>query len=180
MRFSINKIYRMETKLLLASFLVLIVFFSLGCISGGGGSNTPASSRTLITPCNIVGGGVQIRADGEELKAEVVKVPLSEVFVDDMTSPQSRDTLNSFQLTCRWGSDKGEVRDYYYCNGTYKSPELDEKRVITRFIRKNFKIGFETERHDAGVWTDLAGKVHRENPYYYLVVKSVETNCYVE
>ena len=144
-----------------------------GCINRG---TQEAPPPVYITPCNVIGEDILIESVGNELGPGIIKNPLSKAFVDDLLSEQARDSLASYTLTCWWGKNVGEKRDLYYCGGAYTAPELSDERVIKRYVRKNFKIGFGVEERPPSTWT-LDGAEYAESGRYYLTVRSVEAVC---
>ncbi len=158
-------------------FLVLLVSIALisGCMSSS--SNTPPP-RVYVTPCNVASKEVQLRTGGD-LRMETLKEGMKSIFLDDFNSPSGAVMSKDYTLNCYWGNNVGENRDYYYCTGKYKAPELDESRVIRRFVWKQFKIGFKVEQHDVGVWLDSSGVLHQQGTAYYLTTKTVDARCYV-
>lgn len=173
----INTELNMGFKSKLVVFLAVALLFS-GCI-GGRGSKQVEKPRVYVTPCNVAGKGVQIRVSAEELSTTAVKPELEGIFVDDFTSPAAEGMRKSMEVDCYWGNNVGERRDYYYCKGKYQAPELDENRVIKRFLWKDFKIGFSIEEHNVGSWIDSSGRTHKEGSVYYLTVRTVDAQCYV-
>jgi hypothetical protein len=156
--------------------LVLAIIFVSGCIISSG--KPPPPPKVYVTPCNVASTEVQVRVSGSLTTKDVTPV-LHEVFVDDFTSASSTDIGKSLSVNCAWGALVGEKRDYYYCSGKYKAPELNENRVIKRFVWKEYKLGFKVEEHNVGAWVDTGGNLHQEGNMYYLTVKSVEAKCYV-
>ena len=133
-----------------------------------------------ITPCNTANIGLQIRIKADALtnkSGPIVKPELEMAFVDNFKSPAAEDMRKSYVLTCYWGNKVGQKRGYYYCDGRYRAPDLDENQVIRRFILKSFSIGFTVEEHNVGSWTDSSGKVHNEGSVFYLTTKTVDSRC---
>lgn len=160
--------------------LLAAVVLSSGCIFGGGEPDKP--NIQYVEPCNVAGEGLPIQVNTTKeglLSTENVKFPLAEVFVDDIVSPAGQDVWPTYEINCWWGTYVGERRDYYYCGGSYIAPELNQKNVITRYIKKKFKIGFSVEKHEGESWIDLQGKQHTIHPYYTLTIRSIESVCYV-
>jgi hypothetical protein len=148
-----------------------------GCIAAG--PSKPAEKpKVYVTPCNIAGVGVQVRVN-DKLTVENIKPALESAFVDDFQSPAGSYLRETYTLKCYWGNNVDERRDYYYCVGKYKAPDLDENKVIKRFIWKDFKVGFTVEEHNIGSWVDSAGEIHNEGSVYYLVIKTVDGSCYL-
>jgi hypothetical protein len=161
----------------ITSFVLVLALLSVsGCVLSNGPA--PPPPKVYVTPCNVASNEVQIRVSGALTTANVQPV-LHEIFVDDFTSASSTDIGKSLTVNCAWGSLVGEKRDYFYCSGQYKAPELNENRVIKRFIWKDFKVGFRVEEHNVGAWVDSGGNIHQEGDMYYLTVKSVDATCYV-
>ena len=147
-----------------------------GCLSS---SSKPAPPPAVyVTPCNVIGKGIQVRIPGE-LKPDNIKLPLQEVLVDNFKSPAAIGMRASFQLECSWGYKVGERRDLYYCTGRYKAPELDENQVIKRWIWKEFKLGFSVEAHDIGSWVDSRGNIQPGGKVNYITTKTVDATCTV-
>jgi hypothetical protein len=163
-------------KVKLVIVLLICVIFA-GCLMGKKEA-PPTPPKVYVTPCNVAGKGVQVRVSGD-LNTNTVKPELEQAFVDDFKSPAATEMRATYTLNCYWGQKVGERRDYYYCAGKYKAPELDEERVIRRFVWKDFKIGFSEEHTNVGSWVDHLGKVHNEGTIYYLTIKTVEATCYV-
>jgi len=160
--------------------VIFVVSLALsGCIMGsrGGGAEKP---RVYVTPCNVVAKGVQIRVRGDTLTAEAIKPQMESIFVDDFTSPSASTIKDTYKLACYWGQRVGQRRDYYYCDGQYKAPELDDKRVINRWLLKSFTVGFSVDEHNVGTWVDASGKIHEEGSFYYMSVREVTTQCWVD
>jgi hypothetical protein len=156
--------------------LVVIVLFA-GCMNSRP-ANTPPP-KVYVKPCNIASKGVQIRVNAEKLDTVSVKPELLPIFVDNFNSPAATDMLATYEVNCYYGGNIGERRDYYYCAGKYKAPELDESQTISRFLWKEFKVGFSVEEHNIGAWVDSTGKVHNEGTVFYLTTKTVDAECYV-
>ena len=163
-------------RVLLVVFVVFIIISSAACI--GRGKKEAATSKNYVTPCNVVGEKVLIKAEGDKLGAGIIKRPLAEAFVDDLLSVQAQDAWSSYTLECWWAKNIGETRGLYYCGGSYIVPDLDERGVITRYIRKNLKIGFEVESRK-GVSFVIQGRTHKEPAYYLLTVKEIKASCVV-
>jgi hypothetical protein len=163
------------TGYLMVAIAVLLVVSSSACI---GKKKVQGPPPSYISPCNVVGERVLIKAEGGTLGADMVKRPLAEAFVDDLLSNMAPDAWNSYSITCWWAKNIGEKSGLYYCSGTYVVPDLDENGVITRYIRKEFKIGFEVESR-AGVTYVIRGETRHESPYYLLAVKEISSNCRV-
>lgn len=153
--------------------LIAAVLLASGCLGRGAQEAPPP---VYITPCNVIGENILIEAVGNTLGADIIKNPLSKAFVDDLLSEQAKDALASYTLTCWWGKNVGEKRDLYYCSGSYTAPELSDEKVIKRYVRKNFKVGFEVEERPPTTWT-LDGTEYAESGFYYLTVRSVEAVC---
>ncbi|MFH1722973.1 MAG: hypothetical protein ABH950_10275 [Candidatus Altiarchaeota archaeon] len=162
----------MDLKRILLISSILSVLFVAGCLSGSSGPPPPV----YINPCNIVDEGEKIKVS-PTLSWENVLRPLSLIFLDDMVSPSASNTKKTLNGWCRYGQYTGEVLNNYYCGGSYTAPDLDEKGVITRYIKKQFKIDFELEKHEGETWIDLNGKQHYEAPYWILTVVEVEPTC---
>jgi len=154
---------------------ILLVLFTAGCLFGG----EEGPSTIYVTPCNVIGKGIMFRANGSQLNSEIVSQPLAKVLVDDITSSKASMLKSLYGVSCYWGFNVGERKDYYYCNGSYVAPDVDEQGVIVRNLRKEFKIGFTVEEYKGEEWTDMSGKLHKEDSYYDLTVSSVETKCTV-
>jgi hypothetical protein len=150
------------------------VLLSAGCIMAVNNAPPP---RVKVEPCTIASTGMQVRVSG--LETTKLKKELQSIYVDDFASPSAKTMVDSYTLKCDWGNSVGERRDYYYCKGSYKAPDLDENRVIRRWVMKEFKIGFDVEEHDVGSWVDSTGAVHNEGNYYYLTSKSAQVTCYL-
>jgi len=163
----------MDYRVLLALFVSLVLI--TGCMTSG--TKTPPP-KVYVTPCNVASKEVQLRVSGE-LNKDLLKEQLKSIYLDDFYSPSGTGMNKDYGVNCYWGNYVGESRDYYYCAGKYKAPELDETRVIRRFIWKEFKIGFKVEQHDVGIWVDSAGVLHQQGTAYYLTTKTVEAYCYV-
>lgn len=160
-------------------FFILLVTLAAGCIFGGG-EERPSS--TYVTPCNVISNGVIFRANGSALSTEIVREPLSRAFVDDITSDKAAGIKRFYGVSCYWGSNPGELKQYYYCNGSYVAPEVNDQGVILRNLRKEFKIGFSYQRYpevSSPGWTDMNGKFHPEDVYFDLTVRTVEARCTV-
>ncbi len=153
--------------------VLLVMTFFAGCIKT---TSPPPPPPVYVTPCNVIGEQIKLKAVGETLGPDIIKMPLAEAFVDDLLSTQSADSMSTYSLSCWWGKNVGEQRTLYYCGGSYVAPELDQNKVIKRYVKKEFKVGFETEFHEA-VTFPIAGKSHTEPAYYFLTVKSVEATC---
>jgi hypothetical protein len=154
---------------------ILVLTLAAGCMGGG----QPAQPTTFVTPCHIIGTGIVFRVNGTPLSTKIVSEPLSHMFVDDITSDRAAAVRNLYGISCYWGSNVGEVKEYYYCNGSYVAPEINEQGMIARNLRKDFKIGFSVEEYKGETWTDMSGRVHNEDTYYDLTVSSVEPQCTV-
>ena len=163
------------TRTLLVALLVFIVVSSSACI---GRKKEQAAPAEYITPCNVIGEKVLVKAEGSVIGADIIKGPLAEALVDDILSKQAQDSWNTYTLTCWWAKNIGEKRGLYYCGGSYVVPDLDEKGVIRRYIRKNFKVGFEVDSRQ-GVSFVIRGKTHQEPPYHLLTVKEISARCSV-
>jgi hypothetical protein len=160
----------------IAIALVVLVIVT-GCMNTKPASGPPP--RVNVNPCSVASKGVQVRINSDKLDSATVKPELQPIFVDNFKSPAATDMLTTYELNCYWGNKVGEKRDYYYCAGKYKAPELDETQTISRFLWKEFKVGFSVEQHDIGAWVDSSGKVHNEGTVFYLTTKTVDANCYV-
>lgn len=125
--------------------IVLILVFLTGCI----GSKKKTPPKAYITPCAVIGEDILIRAEGKSLGASIVKGPLSRAFVDDLVSKRAKAAWDSYKLDCWWGKSVGEQMDIYYCTGSYVVHELDAENVIKRYVRKEFKIGFDVESYES-------------------------------
>ena len=73
----------------------------------------------------------------------------------------------------------GETKEYYYCDGRYKAPEFDEFNVITRYVWKDYTIGFDVEEQAVGTWVDSTGVTHVNETVYYLRLTRLKETCYV-
>ena len=144
---------------------------------GGGEEEKPAI--TYVTPCNVIGSGVVLRVNGTTLGTNEVIEPLSHILVDDITSDRAASFKGSYSLACYWGSNTGERKDYYYCNGSYVAPDINDNGVITRKLRKNFRIGFGVQEFKGENWIDLQGVRHEEQNTYDLTVGSIDSRCIV-
>jgi len=163
-------------SLILRVILVAAVVSLLcGCLT----TTKPAPpSKVYVTPCNVAGTGVQIKVSGT-LDSKTVQPALTSVFVDDFKAAGAEAMLKTLTANCYWAINKNENKDYYYCAGKYKAPDLDESRVIKRLLWKEYKIGFSEEHNAVGTWVDSLGKVHNEGTVYYLTVRSVDAKCYL-
>ena len=155
--------------------LILILASAAGCIFGG---DTPVQT-TYITPCNVIGNGIMFRVNGTNLNTNMIREPISHLFVDDITSDRAANLKPYYTLSCYWGSNIGERKDHYYCNGSYVAPEIDDNGVIVRNLMKSFKIGFSVDESRGETWIDLSGVVHVEPTFYDLTVSAVDTYCIV-
>jgi hypothetical protein len=162
----------------IVSMVLVLSCISAGCITNANNKNKEPP-KVYVTPCNVASKGMQIRITGSSLDALIIKPELEAVFVDNFKSPAGANMRLTYELDCYWGNKVGERRDYYYCAGKYKAPELDETQTITRFLWKDFKIGFSVEEHNVGKWVDTAGKVHDEGSVYYLMTRTVDGTCYI-
>jgi len=154
-------------------FVLFLVVSSSACI---GKKKTQAAPSRYVTPCNVIGERVLVKADGSSISAGIIQSPLAQAFVDDILSQQAKDAWKSYTLSCWWAKNIGEKRGLYYCSGSYIVPDLDEKGIIRRYIQKNFKIGFDVESR-AGVSFVIHGRTHTESPYFLLTVKEISANC---
>jgi len=145
---------RISPKLLIIISLAVVLS---GCM--GGKKDITQKAPTPVTPCIVISPDLPLRIAG--LDAEDIKDPLSELFVDDFKSPAAADMMKSYELNCWWGKNVGEKREYYYCGGKYRAPELDVSGNIKRHVDKNFKIGFLVE-----------------DPHF-IRVKTVEASCFL-
>ncbi|MFH1055813.1 MAG: hypothetical protein V1744_06960 [Candidatus Altiarchaeota archaeon] len=159
------------------AFAVALVVLLAGCISSSNKNAPPP--KVYVTPCNIASKGVQVKVNSETLNALAIKPELEIVFVDNFKSPAAESIKRTYELNCYWGNNVGENREYYYCAGKYKAPDLDESQIIKRFLWKEFKFGFSVEEHNVGSWVDTTGKTHVEGSVYYLTVKTVDGKCYL-
>jgi hypothetical protein len=160
----------------LALFFIIVVLS--GCITGS--TKPPAPAPVVITPCNTANTGIQLRIKASTLdnkSASIIKPELEIAFVDNFKSQAAADMRKNYILKCYWGAKIGQRRDYYYCDGKYRAPDLDENQIIRRYIMKTFTIGFSVEEHNVGKWTDSSGKVHDEGSIYYLMTKTVDSKC---
>jgi hypothetical protein len=159
-----------------ASFVIIMlaaVTLTCGCLT----TDKPAApAKVYVTPCNLAGKGVQVHVSGT-LESRTVKPALEPIFVDDFTAPGAEAMRKTYTVDCYWANNANENKDYYYCSGKYKAPDLDENRVIKRFLLKEFKIGFSEEHTTVGSWVDSSGKVHNEGTVYYLTVRTVDAKC---
>lgn len=151
-------------------FLAVVVLLS-GCV---GKKETP-KPKEYITPCNVIGEDILLQAEGTSLSSDIIKKPLAEAFVDDVVSGQTSDAWNSYALECWWGKNVGEQKDFYYCGGSYRSPEVDSENVITRYVLKEFKVGFSVEEHSI---TSKAAEGNVKHNYF-LTVRGVSSMCSV-
>jgi hypothetical protein len=158
-----------------AILLLIAAVLMAGCSDNGGGP----PPVVYVTPCALIGGGVTIRANSSTLQTSLVKTPLARVFVDDITSEKAERWKGNYTLSCYWGANVGEVSDYYYCTGSYLAPDINDKGVIVRTLKKEFKIGFSVSSYEGSSWTDLSGIVHRDESYSDLTVESVDVKCKV-
>jgi hypothetical protein len=170
----------MKRRIGISAVIIVLILTSSGCMNQ---PTTPVvAPKVVITPCNTANTGIQVRIKADKLDnktSAIIKPELVIVFVDNFKSAASADMLASYALNCYWGSKIGQRRDYYYCDGKYKAPDLDENQIIRRYIWKQFTIGFAIEEHNVGSWTDSSGKVHNEGSIFYLTTKSVTSNCYL-
>lgn len=166
------------------TFTILLI--SGGCIFGG----PPQPTKTYLSPCSVVSAGVQFKVSNEglsseakasgELSPELIKEPLARVFVDDLFSPTGMQYWKDYKADCYWGYLAGEIKDYYYCKGTYMAPELDEKGVIKRIVNKEFYVGLKVDKNEGTSWVDFSGVTHTEEPYYLLTVGDIkDVKCWV-
>jgi hypothetical protein len=155
------------------SLLIVFLVFSAGCVTK---SKPPPPPPVYITPCNVLGDDILLEAVGENLEASIVKPSLMKAFVDDLTNERSGNVASSYSLDCWWGRNVGEKSDLYYCGGAYTSPELSSENVIKRYVRKEFKVGFNVEKKPGSSWT-VDGNTYNEPTKFYLTVKSVESTC---
>jgi hypothetical protein len=154
---------------------MMLAVFMAGCIGGG-----PSPIEvTYVTPCNVMGTGILVRTNGTVLNTDIVEKPLSLYFVDDISSDKAASYKKSYSVSCGWGSNVGEIKSHYYCNGSYIAPEVNEQGLIVRRLKKNFKIGFSVEEFKGDSWVDMSGRLHREESYFDLTVSSVEAKCLV-
>jgi hypothetical protein len=156
--------------------LAMLVLVS-GCFTQAPTKSAPP--KVYVKPCNVASKGVQVRVNSDQLDTVSMKPQLQSIFVDNFNSPAAKEMLSTYTLNCYWGNNVGEKRDYYYCSGKYKAPELDETQTISRFLWKDFKVGFAVEEHNIGAWVDSGGKVHNEGTVYYLTTKTVDAECYI-
>ncbi|MBD3260948.1 MAG: hypothetical protein GF334_04600 [Candidatus Altiarchaeales archaeon] len=163
-----------NNRIILATFIISTTVF-LGCIGGG---SQPKQPTTRVTPCDIITKGVQLTFRASALTADEVKPRLAPYFVDDFQSPASQDIKESYEMQCRWGRKEGEKREHYYCFGKYRAPALNDEGVIQFYVWKHYKIGFEVEKQEIGVWVDSKGKEHRQDAFYTLIVKEVLESCF--
>lgn len=159
------------SRLVVVGFLLVLVA-STGCIMGSDEPPPP----TYVTPCNVIDEETKIKVP-DELNWKNIQEPLSQVLLDDLVSPSAVRAKQTYRGQCRYGTKPGEVKEYYYCFGSYEAPDLDETGTITRYLLKKFTVGFEVEEHPGETWIDLNGKKHYEAPYYLLTVKRVDTTC---
>lgn len=159
----------MKSKVLVSLVIILLL---TGCIR----KSEKAPPKVYVTPCTVIGEDILLMAKGEKLGPDIIKSPLASAFVDDLLSVQAKGAWDSYNLNCWWGKNVGEQRDLYYCGGSYVVPEVNEENVITRYLLKEFKIGFEISEHPATTWRE-GGKEYAEGPFYYLTVKSVSATC---
>lgn len=152
---------------------MLAIAFLAGCLGGG----TTVQPQTYVTPCYVIGTGIVFRVNGTPLASNNVAGPLSHVLVDDITSDKAAALKAYYGISCYYGSNVGEVREFYYCNGSYVAPEVNDQGMISRNLRKEFKIGFAVEEYKGETWTDMSGRVHNEPTYYDLTVSSVDSRC---
>jgi hypothetical protein len=158
-------------------FLLVLLVFTLGCLFGGGSS--PPPSITYVTPCNVVGSGATFRVNGTTLDTEVVLDSLSHMLVDDITSEKAAGFKKTYKLSCYWGANPGERKNFYYCNGSYVAPDIDDKGTITRKLLKSFKIGFSVQEYRGDVWVDMNGVRHEDESLFDLTVSSIDATCIV-
>ncbi|MFH1125573.1 MAG: hypothetical protein V1703_00465 [Candidatus Altiarchaeota archaeon] len=154
-------------------FLILLVLLVSGCISGG--NNPPPV--VYVTPCVVIANGITFRTNGTALGTDIVAEPLSRMLTDDITSDRAADLKQYYSVSCNWGSNVGERKDYYYCNGSYYAPEVNDQGVIFRNLWKEFKIGFSVQAYPGDTWTDINGEVHVEQSIFDLTVQTVEAKC---
>ncbi|MFH0862207.1 MAG: hypothetical protein V1875_04175 [Candidatus Altiarchaeota archaeon] len=158
--------------------LISLLVIGSGCMSSPSTEETPI--EVPVTPCNTANTGIQIRikANGlENATSAIIKPELEMAFIDNFKSPAADDMRKSYMLNCYWGTKIGQKRSYYYCDGSYRAPDLDENQIIRRFILKSFTIGFSVEEHNVGSWTDSSGITHNEGSVYYLTTKTVDSRC---
>jgi hypothetical protein len=156
--------------------LVALAALTAGCIFGGGGGGT--GQVTYVTPCNVIGKGIMFRVN-DTLSAGNVQEPLAHDFADDITSDQAEALKRYYGLSCYWGMNTGEIKNHYYCNGSYVAPDVNEQGVITRNLRKMFKIGFSVDAFEEMPWRDMNGVTHQGSKYYDMTVDTVEAKCTV-
>ncbi|MFH1787831.1 MAG: hypothetical protein ABH834_00430 [Candidatus Altiarchaeota archaeon] len=156
------------------TLLIVFVVFSSGCIK-----TTQQEIRLpeYVTPCNVIGENILVDAVGDTLSPSIVSTPLAKAFVDDIMDPRT-NAQSTYSLDCWWGKNVGETSDLYYCTGSYTSPELSSDNIIKRYIKKDFKIGFNVEKRPGSSWS-VDGVSYSEPTSFYLTVKSVQATCSV-
>ncbi len=156
---------------------VTLMLLGSGCITAK--KNTPPKEKVYVEPCHVAATDVQIRVKASKLSADVMSDELIGIFVDDLDSPTGQIMRQTHKYECYWGQNIGEVKDYYYCAGEYRAPELDPTQVITRLVWKDYKVGFSVEEENLGAWVDAKGVSHDAGNVYYLTVKTVDAKCYI-
>jgi len=161
-------------------FILLLIAFTAvaaGCIFGGDGGGPPPV--TYVTPCNVIGKGIMLRVDGAPLSTAKVQGSLARYFADDILSDRVDYLKKYYTLSCYWGMNAGEIKNYYYCTGSYVAPDVNEQGVIVRNLQKAFKIGFSVETFEEQPWRDMNGVIQPGMTYYDLTVESVDAKCTV-
>lgn len=149
--------------------LLIIILIVAGCV----GKKEESTPKAYITPCNVIGEDILIQAEGTTLGSTIVKQPLAGAFVDDLLSGQASNVYDTYSIDCWWGKNVGEQKGLYYCGGSYVTPELDLENVIKRYVKKEFKVGFNIEEHSTGADTS-----DKEQFVYFLTVRSASSTCY--
>jgi hypothetical protein len=150
----------------------MAVLLLSGCMTGNQKGVPPP--RVQVMPCRVLD-IPEIRMVGE-LNSKNVADALVGSFVDDLKTKGGIYNKDTYVLDCKWGNEVGETPSYYYCSGKYKTPEVGEDSVISRFVWKEFKLGFDVDSKSISDYS--AGVDHVQN-VVYLKVKSVVVNCYV-